>query len=106
MSVATQPAPSRSGRFFWALWGFDALIAATVVFFFLWGLGDGTVSSFNIMLWLGMLAAVGLVVAGSLALRNANQTAAAYVLLILLALPGLAFTLFLAAVLILQPRWN
>jgi hypothetical protein len=106
MPDAPQTTRGRRGRAFWVLWSFDALVAAVVVFFFLWGLADGTVSSFNIMLWLGMLAFVGVVVAGSLALQNAGRTTAAFSLLFVLAIPGFGFALFLAAVLILQPRWN
>ena len=91
---------------FWVLWGVDAIVAAIVVFFFLWGLADGTVSSFNIMLWLGMLTVVGVVVGGSLALRNAGRAIAAFNLLLVVAIPGLAFGLFLASVVLLQPSWN
>ena len=29
------------GKLFWFTWGFDALIAATFLFFFLWGLATG-----------------------------------------------------------------
>ncbi len=36
-----------------------ALVAAIAVAFFVIGLVDGSVSSFNITLWLGLLAAVG-----------------------------------------------
>ena len=93
-------------RAFWLLWGFDALVAAVVVFFFLWGLADGTVSSFNIVLWLCVLALVAAVVGGSLALKNAGRAKTAVSLLLVLAIPGLGFTVFLIAVLILQPRWN
>jgi hypothetical protein len=49
---------------------------------------------------------VGAVVGGSLALRSAGRTAAAFSLLVVLAIPGFGFALFLAAVLVLQPRWN
>ena len=91
---------------FWVLWGVDAIVAAIVVFFFLWGLADGTVSSFNIMLWLGMLTVVGVVVGGSLALRNAGRAIAAFNLLLVVAIPGLAFGLFLLSVVLLQPSWN
>ena len=96
----------RGGRAFWLLWGFDALVAALVVFFFVWGLADGSVSSFNMMLWLGILASVGVVVGGSLALRRAGQAVVAVILLLVLAIPGVAFTLFLVAAIVLQPTWN
>ena len=105
MSEAVVAAP-RKGRAFWVLWGFDALVAAVVLVFFFWGLADGSVSSFNMNLWLGMLAVVAAVVGGSLMLREAGRTGLATSVLLVLAIPGLAFALFLAAVLILQPRWN
>ena len=43
---------------FWILWGIDAVVAAIFVLFFLIGIGDGTVSSFNIALWAGTLIAL------------------------------------------------
>jgi len=103
---AAQTFVPRRSHAFWALWGFDALVAALVVFFFLWGISDGSVSSFNILLWLAMLSMVGGVVFGSLALRRSGHAAAAFGLLMVLAIPGLGMTLLLLAVLILQPRWN
>ena len=96
----------RGSRLFRFLWGFDLLVAAVVIVFFMWGLADGSVSSFNIVLWLGMLAVAGGVVAGGRALQQSGHTAAATLLLLVLAFPGLGFTLFLLLVLILQPRWN
>ena len=106
MPETSQSVSPRTGRAFWILWGFDAAIAAVVVFFFLWGLADGTVSSFNIVLWLGMLAAVGTVVGGSLALQRSGRARAAFPLLMLLAFPGLAFVVFFLALIVLQPSWN
>lgn len=91
---------------FWVLWGFDALIAAVVVFFFMWGVADGSVSSFNIMLWLGILAAVAAIVGLGPLLLRAGQTALATGVLLVLAFPAAMFVLFLLAVVLLQPRWN
>ena len=99
-------AAARPAKAFWALWAFDALIATVVVFFFLWGLADGTVSSFNIVLWLGMLGLVAAVVGGGLALKRSGRTKAAITLLMVLAFPGFCFVVFFGALLILQPRWN
>ena len=91
---------------FWILWGIDALVALVFVVFFLIGLGDGTVSSFNIALWAGILIALAGLLGGSLALRAKGHRGAAIALLSLLAVPAvLCGVLFLAA-LILQPRWN
>lgn len=86
--------------------GFDALIAAGILFFFFWGVSDGTVSSFNILLWLALLAGTALsLIGGVLAYKN-NNRALAILLLLLLALPGIAFLLFALIVIIAQPRWN
>ena len=106
MSDAALETARRPGRVFWFLWYFDALVAAVVVFFFLWGLSDGSVSSFNITLWLGLLAVVGAVIGGSLALDKADNRVLSFGLLMVLALPGVAFGLFFALILVLQPRWN
>ena len=40
------------------LLGIGLLVAIVVVYFFVVGLADGSVSSFNMSLWLGLLAAV------------------------------------------------
>jgi hypothetical protein len=37
------------------LWGIDAIIALVFVYFFVVGLGDGSVSSFNMLLWISTL---------------------------------------------------
>ena len=91
---------------FWILWGIDAVVAAIFVLFFLIGIGDGTVSSFNIALWAGTLIALAGVLGGSLALRAAGHRALGMVLLSLLAVPAVLGGLFLLAAIILQPRWN
>jgi multisubunit Na+/H+ antiporter MnhF subunit len=94
------------GMFFRLLWAFDLFVAAVVLFFFVWGLADGSVSSFNIALWLGLLRLVGGVVVGGRTLQRAGHTLGATLLLLVLAIPGLGFSFFLLMVLILQPRWN
>ena len=102
VSAAVRP----RGRGFRILWGFNALIAAIFLFFFFWGLADGRVSSFNIVLWLGVLAALAAILGGSLALRAKGHTRPAVGLLLILALPGILGVLFFLAVVILHPRWN
>jgi len=104
--VSESSRDKRGGLFFRLLWAFDLIIAAVVLFFFVWGAVDGSVSSFNIALWLGLLALVGAVVVGGRTLQRAGHAGVATSLLLVLAIPGLGFTLFLLMVLILQPRWN
>jgi hypothetical protein len=91
---------------FRVLFGIDALAAALVVFFFLWGVSDGTVSSFNILLWLMMLAGVGGVLGGGLWLRSIGQPRLAIGVLLILAIPTALFAFFVLSLIVLQPRWN
>jgi hypothetical protein len=91
---------------FWVAWALDALIGAIAVFFFFVGLADGSVSSFNIVLWIVLLLAVAVVVGGSLFLRSIGYTRLALALVWLPAIPGFLAVLFFIVVLITQPRWN
>ncbi|HEY2986421.1 MAG TPA: osmoprotectant transporter permease [Candidatus Binatia bacterium] len=88
------------------LWGIDAVIAAVFVYFFIVGLGDGSVSSFNMRLWLGTLGTLAGVLAGSRMLQRSGRTRLAISLLMILAVPGLAVGLFFLAMIIINPRWN
>lgn len=94
------------GRGFWFVWGFDALIATIVLFFFFSGLADGRVRAFNVGAWLILLLVVGGVVGGSLKLRATGRTGTAMKLLMVLAVPGFLGVLFLLIVAIGRPRWN
>lgn len=91
--------------FFWILWGFDAIISFVVLYFFFVGLGDGTVSSFNMGIWLILLAVVGIVMVGSLLLKP-HYLWLAKALLCIMAIPGFIYTLFLLFIIIARPRWN
>jgi hypothetical protein len=91
---------------FWLLWGFDALIALVALYFFFAGLADGSVSSFNMGLWLVILLVLGGVVMGSLWLRSSGRSGTAKAVLLILAVPGLLFVLYFLVLLISAPRWN
>jgi hypothetical protein len=66
----------------------------------------GRVGSFNILPWLAILAALAAVVGGSVWLRSAGQHAVAIIVLLLLAVPGALFALFMLLILILQPDFR
>lgn len=85
---------------------FDLLVAAVVFFFFFWGVSDGTVLSFNIGMWLGLLAALAGVLAGGYFLHANGYRVLAILVLLIPALPGLLYLLFFLFLLIAQPRWN
>ena len=91
---------------FWILWGFDAIIAAVVFYFFFAGLADGSVSSFNMGLWALILTVLGGIMLGSLALKSAGQKVVAVLVLLVLAVPSLLGGLLLLSILLLHPRWN
>ncbi len=91
---------------YWIFWGIDALIAAIAVFFFVIGLMDGSVSSFNMGLWTFILAGLAAMLWGAHAFRRARKELLAKILLGVLAVPGVLAGLFLLTVLILNPRWN
>ena len=91
---------------FWILWGFDALITAVVLYFFFVGIADGSVSSFNAGLWFILLLVVGGVMGGGLWLHSTGRDRIAYVILSIMALPGVVVLLFILIILITNPRWN
>ena len=84
----------------------DALVAAILLYFFVTGLEDGSVSSFNILMWLVMLAAVAVPITLALMLRARGRLKAANLVLLVPALPGLLYFLFVALLVLMQPRWN
>ncbi|HEY1268935.1 MAG TPA: osmoprotectant transporter permease [Candidatus Binatia bacterium] len=88
------------------LWGIDALTALIFVVFFIIGIGDGTVSSFNIALWLLILAILAAVLIGSLWLQRAGRPRFANSLALALAVPSALTGLFFLMLIILHPKWN
>lgn len=91
---------------FWILWTIDAVVTCIVLYFFFIGLKDGSVSSFNSMLWLGLLLALAAVMLGSLLLKSWGKLMAAKALLSLLAVPALLFGLFMLVVILSGEKWN
>jgi hypothetical protein len=90
-------------RFFLAV---DAVALAVALYFFGIGLADGSVSSFNIVLWLALLGGIAAIVGGGMTLNAKGNRRAATLLLAVLAVPGVLAALFLLSILIMQPRWN
>jgi hypothetical protein len=92
--------------FFAVLFAFDLLLALVAVYFFVAGLNDGSVSSFNLLLWLALLGGIAAILGGGLLLNAKGYRRHAIALLIGLAFPGFCLGLLFLLVLILQPRWN
>lgn len=91
---------------FWITWAIDALTIAVALFFFLVGLADGSVSSFNIGIWSALLAALAVVIAGSLWLKAIGRPGLGTVLLLALAIPAVLYALFLLLVILSEAQWN
>jgi len=91
---------------FWALWILDALVASVFLYFFFVGIGDGSVSSFNIVEWLCILAVLGAVLGGSFFLRARGLGIVSLIVLALIAVPAVGFALIMGTTIILNPRWN
>jgi hypothetical protein len=91
---------------FWIPWAIDAVIAGAAVFFFLWGLADGSVSSFNIGLWTLLLGGLAALMAGTVWLRSSGKRRIAIGLLWVLAAPGVLAGVFFLVLLVANPRWN
>jgi hypothetical protein len=91
---------------FWVLLGIDIVAAAILVYFFFIGLADGSVSSFNIGLWLGILAGVAAIFAAGFALRRAARHVLASLVLMILAFPTALYGLFLLVAVTSGVRWN
>jgi len=88
------------------LWGVDVVAALTALAFFVIGIDDGTVSSFNIMLWLALLAGLAAIVFGSNALQVRGQRGLAFILAAVPGVPVLLGCLFFALLLASGVRWN
>jgi ABC-type spermidine/putrescine transport system permease subunit II len=86
--------------------GLAAITTGTVVFFFVTGLADGSVSSFNIGLWLALLALAIAPLAGGIALHRQGRTGAGRLLLALLAVPAVIGGLVLLVLIVNPPHWN
>ena len=82
------------------------VVAAIAVTFFAIGIGDGSVSSFNLGLWLVLLVGLGTVLWIGHTLRRRDKTGLAIAVLGIVAVPGLLGGLFMLLVVITQPRWN
>ena len=84
----------------------DVAIALVVLGFFVWGLADGSVSSFNIELWLVMVGGVAAILAGGLILNGNGRPRLANAVLGVLAWPGCLIGLFFLVLILVPARWN
>jgi len=91
---------------FWWLWGAATAVSLVVLYFFFTGLADGSVSSFNMKLWMILLLiAIGLPLA-AIWMRSHDYVVIARILLWILAAPGFFYLMFILIMIIGKPKWN
>ena len=86
---------------FWTLFGIDAAVFLALSYFFVVGLEDGSVNSFNMALWLPLVGVPAAVLCGGLRLKATGRLGLARGLLSLLAVPGLLVGGWMLLVLVL-----
>ena len=77
-----------------------------ILYFFIIGLADGSITSANLGLWFVILFVVAGIMGGSLVLKTYGHLTTATIVLFLLALPGFIYLLFILLVVLGKPRWN
>ena len=92
--------------YFHALWGIALLAGVILLAFFAIGIADGSVSSFNIVLWLGILAGTALIIFGSRAVYRRGNAVLGACIAAVLAVPTLLYGLFLLVAVTSGVRWN
>lgn len=91
---------------FWCLFGIGAVTFLVLGFYLLDGLLDGTVSSYNLNIWLSLVLGPAAVLGGGLLLRGLGRPRLANGVLALLAVPSVvvgAFLLFMIATFVIHP---
>ena len=84
----------------------DSTAAIIILCFFFTGLNDGSVSSFNMELWFGILTGLAIILIGSRLLKTNGYLAFANALLCVLAIPAILYGLFLLLVIFSGAKWN
>ena len=93
-------------RLFWISLSIDALICAITIIFFFIGLIDGSVSSFNIEIWIVILFVLAAIISGGLWLKTIGYPVFGTIILLVLAVPGLLYGLFIFLFVVSGSSWN
>lgn len=88
------------------LWVIDLVAAGIIIWFFIAGLADGSVTYRNIKLWLFLLLAAGCIVWISRLLKNQGHDKLAMLAVLILALPAIVYGLFVLLMATNNGRWN
>jgi len=86
--------------------GIDLLMGAIAIIFLFIGLADGSVNADHIGIWIGMMAAMALIIGGGLWLKNTGRTVLGTLLLMVLAIPSFLSGLFLLWFVVSGTQWR
>jgi hypothetical protein len=91
---------------FRVVWAIDIAVTLVFVAFFFIGVNDGSVSSFNIVLWAATLGGLALSVFGANALARQGRTVLGTLVAAVPVLPAVLFGLLLVVGWATGARWN
>lgn len=91
---------------YWIVLGFDIVVYFTVVFFFLVGFADGSVTPDNVRPWIAALAVLTLIVVATLTCKVKGRHRAAMALGLVLGVPGLVVLLLVVGGFLAQPDFH
>jgi peptidoglycan/LPS O-acetylase OafA/YrhL len=93
-------------KLFTICWWLCAAAALVPVWYFMAGLGDGTVGADNLLLWMLLLGGTGAALYGSHRLRTLGRIRLAWLLLAVLLVPAMVALLFMVMLLVSPPHWQ
>lgn len=91
---------------FKTLFSIAVVVCSIMVCFFLVGLLDGSVSSFNIGIWFSILAGLIVIVGGSWYCNLKGKPRIANAMLLAIVIPALLFGLLLLVMIFSDAKWN
>jgi hypothetical protein len=91
---------------FWIIWGFNVLACLVPIYFFFWGLTDGTVDENNILIWLLIFTAIGISILGSYAAYSSHHLKLAIALCQIITIPACLALFYFLLIFITKPKWN
>lgn len=92
--------------FFRIVWSLAIVLLAIAVTFFAIGIGDESVSEDNLLLWLGLLAALAAIVVGGRLLAGRRHLGLATALVLLPVIPAVLYGIVILVGMMTGARWN
>ena len=91
---------------FGTLFAINIIAALVALAFFIVGLGDGTVTTFNILIWAGILGVMFSMPFAAWAIRMRGRERLGTLLLLPMALPAMAAGAMTLAMIVNPPNWR